>query len=332
MRPTFRSTRTDRRATAPKCKENIDTQGASVSDKAKLHEHTQRNTSSRKARHRMSIAQLTRLEEVFKQDTHPSRQRKKDVAGELGMDYKTVTIWFQNKRQTSKRTQPAKTQEVPTPLRRKDLRALNCTPDRATTDSCLRSVSSPCHNTTLETPEPESNLKKPVSQIVGRVNVVASKAIIKIKPQFPSFNVLRSKVKEGPELEDAKITVGDIRDLERGHPSPITSDKSATPIAARNERPGEKEQSKDQVVHRKRIRTLEWACERHAKRRRSSKDKLASDDEEGSTSVSDKQRNDSALSLLSLASSTRQGPPKDVMRGASLLLSFKHSLRREQSA
>jgi len=42
-------------------------------------------TSSKKARHRLSTAELARLEDVFKQETHPSRQKKKDLAAELGM-------------------------------------------------------------------------------------------------------------------------------------------------------------------------------------------------------------------------------------------------------
>ena len=42
-------------------------------------------TSSRKARHRLSTAELARLEDVFRQETHPSRQQKKDLAAELRM-------------------------------------------------------------------------------------------------------------------------------------------------------------------------------------------------------------------------------------------------------
>lgn len=42
-------------------------------------------TSSKKARHRLSTAELTRLEDVFRQETHPSRQQKKDLAAQLGM-------------------------------------------------------------------------------------------------------------------------------------------------------------------------------------------------------------------------------------------------------
>ena len=42
-------------------------------------------TSSKKARHRLSTAELARLDDVFRKETHPSRQQKKDLAIELGM-------------------------------------------------------------------------------------------------------------------------------------------------------------------------------------------------------------------------------------------------------
>lgn len=43
-----------------------------------------RNQSLRK-RNRMSSAQLARLESLFRKDTHPSRQKKKELADELGL-------------------------------------------------------------------------------------------------------------------------------------------------------------------------------------------------------------------------------------------------------
>ncbi|KAG2062280.1 hypothetical protein BDR06DRAFT_946425 [Suillus hirtellus] len=40
---------------------------------------------SPRKRHRMSPTQLMRLESLYQQDTHPSRHRKNQLAGELGM-------------------------------------------------------------------------------------------------------------------------------------------------------------------------------------------------------------------------------------------------------
>ncbi|KDQ63261.1 hypothetical protein JAAARDRAFT_188853 [Jaapia argillacea MUCL 33604] len=58
---------------------------------------------SKKARHRMTDVQFQRLATTFETVTHPSRREKEALADELGMEFKTVNIWFQNKRQTSKR-------------------------------------------------------------------------------------------------------------------------------------------------------------------------------------------------------------------------------------
>lgn len=59
-------------------KENLAKHGQSQRDSVPA-------TSGKKARHRLSTAELARLEDVFRQETHPSRQRKKDLAAELGM-------------------------------------------------------------------------------------------------------------------------------------------------------------------------------------------------------------------------------------------------------
>ncbi|KAF9245798.1 homeobox domain-containing protein [Melanogaster broomeanus] len=302
MRPTLRSTRSDHRVTV--------TQGLG-----------QQNTSIKQAqaRHRTSTAQLNRLEELFKEDTYPSRQCKKDVAAELGMEYKTVTIWFQNKRQTSRRSQS----RLDAPSSPK--KAL--TRGRPKADSCLRRVSSPLHNTTLETPDHNSRAPHSPSKGDG-VTAVAPKAITKNKPLLESLNTLTSKSKLLSETKDAKDEEGNVRDNGPHHLSASSSDKPAPDV--RHGHIVEAENSRDRLIQRKGLRTLEWACERQAKRRESSKNgtKLDIGSEEGGRSASDNLRTDSALSLLSLASLTYQRSPKDVMWGASLLLSFKHSWDR----
>ncbi|KII93175.1 hypothetical protein PLICRDRAFT_382544 [Plicaturopsis crispa FD-325 SS-3] len=59
--------------------------------------------ADKKPRHRMTDAQLATLEALFKKSSHPSREEKKAVAVKLGLEPKTLTIWFQNKRQTIKK-------------------------------------------------------------------------------------------------------------------------------------------------------------------------------------------------------------------------------------
>ncbi|KAF8492439.1 hypothetical protein F5888DRAFT_1637183 [Russula emetica] len=55
-------------------------------------------------RHRMSTDKLETLDAFFKFNTHPSHKEKEAISKDLDMDLKTVTIWFQNKRQTLARS------------------------------------------------------------------------------------------------------------------------------------------------------------------------------------------------------------------------------------
>ncbi|RDB29032.1 Zinc finger homeobox protein 3 [Hypsizygus marmoreus] len=58
---------------------------------------------SRRTRKRFTNAQLTMLENLFHQNSHPSREERDVVARLGGMETKSVTIWFQNKRQTERK-------------------------------------------------------------------------------------------------------------------------------------------------------------------------------------------------------------------------------------
>ncbi|KAH7886104.1 hypothetical protein F5I97DRAFT_1955180 [Phlebopus sp. FC_14] len=304
MRPTFRTTRSHRRATVAKL--NCKDQATSVSK-----ENQEDNTSNKKPRHRMSTAQLIRLEEMFRQDTHPSRQRKKDVADELGMqvDYKTVTIWFQNKRQTSKRAHLAEDTHTCSP-RNQDVKAKL---DRPTWDpSSLRAVSSPVHNATLGMAVDPNDPLSPTK----RANITSSKAF---NPLLKPLSVLILKAKVSSDSTNDK-------GVEKANGSRLLKHDKAVTSTNALERTVDGQEPKD--GHR-RQRTLEWACERRAKRRKPSKDGYSRLADEEPASTSNDRRTDSALSLLSLASSLREEPARDVMRGASLLLSFKHSLHHK---
>ena len=231
-------------------------------------------------------------------------------------DYKTVTIWFQNKRQTSKRGQPP-------PGDKSDR-----TSGRARADSCLRTVSSPTHNATLDAAfevDPAANSLGPGDGL----NTIAAKAIVKIKPLLDSLNALTSRPRGHSESRDTKDEAPNVKNVDPQPPQTLSENAIASAEFNKHDRMAEKEQTRDKPVRWKRIRTLEWACERQAKRRKLSREAYA---RLGSDEVQDHSDSnmDSALSLLSLASSTQVGPPKDVMRGASLLLNFKHSWRRKQ--
>ncbi|KAG8219523.1 hypothetical protein J3R82DRAFT_473 [Butyriboletus roseoflavus] len=312
MRTAPRSTRRTTAAQPLADKENRTNRGPSQRG-------TVTTMSNRKARHRVSITELARLEDVFRQETHPSRQQKRDLAAELGMDYKTVTIWFQNKRQTSKRG-----------LNQLLVEGSDGSSERARSDSCLRSVSSPSHNATLDASGVGSTANVS-SESKGPRDGLASKAIVKIKPLLDSLNALTSRPGDHSGSTEAKDETLNAKDIDIDSHRPRTQSENSIALAAldRHEQIAEQEQTKERPVKWKRIRTLEWACERQARRRKLSREgyvRLGS--EEIQDGDPNNPRMDSALSLLSLASSTQVGPPKDVMWGASLLLSFKHSWHR----
>ncbi|KAI0652051.1 hypothetical protein C8Q79DRAFT_1005283 [Trametes meyenii] len=74
-----------------------------------------RSGAEKRARHKMTDAQLQRLEHLYKLNTHPSREAKEDLAKEVGMTAKSVLIWFQNRRQDRRRS--TKTALKPSPPR-----------------------------------------------------------------------------------------------------------------------------------------------------------------------------------------------------------------------
>ncbi|KLO20608.1 homeobox-domain-containing protein [Schizopora paradoxa] len=58
---------------------------------------------SKRTRKRFSQEQLIVLEHVFQRSMHPSKGEREAIAKQTGMDLKSVTIWFQNKRQTERK-------------------------------------------------------------------------------------------------------------------------------------------------------------------------------------------------------------------------------------
>ncbi|KAF7369043.1 Homeobox domain-containing protein [Mycena venus] len=69
---------------------------------------------TRRTRKRFTNAQLMMLEQLFHQNSHPSREQRESVARSANMEVKSVTIWFQNKRQTERRTTLASGRVLPT--------------------------------------------------------------------------------------------------------------------------------------------------------------------------------------------------------------------------
>ncbi|KAK7050441.1 homeobox domain-containing protein [Favolaschia claudopus] len=69
---------------------------------------------TRRTRKRFTNVQLTMLEDLFHRHSHPSREQRESIARSANMELKSVTIWFQNKRQTERRTTLASGRVMPT--------------------------------------------------------------------------------------------------------------------------------------------------------------------------------------------------------------------------
>ncbi|EIW87277.1 homeobox-domain-containing protein [Coniophora puteana RWD-64-598 SS2] len=59
--------------------------------------------AARRTRKRFSSLQLTMLEQLFHATSHPTREERETLARSAGMEMKSVTIWFQNKRQMERK-------------------------------------------------------------------------------------------------------------------------------------------------------------------------------------------------------------------------------------
>ncbi|VDB84349.1 unnamed protein product [Peniophora sp. CBMAI 1063] len=56
-------------------------------------------------RKRFSESQVARMEELYNLTTHPSRARREQLARNIDMEAKQVTVWFQNRRQADRKVE-----------------------------------------------------------------------------------------------------------------------------------------------------------------------------------------------------------------------------------
>ncbi|KAK7695239.1 hypothetical protein QCA50_002429 [Cerrena zonata] len=57
----------------------------------------------KRTRKRFSGAQLVMLEDLFHTCSHPTREQRESLARKAGLELRSVTVWFQNKRQTERK-------------------------------------------------------------------------------------------------------------------------------------------------------------------------------------------------------------------------------------
>ncbi|TCD62403.1 LIM/homeobox protein Lhx4 [Steccherinum ochraceum] len=103
MRPSTRSSRTSRATSRASTIEVYTDPVEHDDDDDETTSSSTTKEKGKKPRHRMTNRQLEHLEALFLKATHPSRQEKEALAKKVAMDMRTVTVWFQNRRQLAKK-------------------------------------------------------------------------------------------------------------------------------------------------------------------------------------------------------------------------------------
>ncbi|KJA28391.1 hypothetical protein HYPSUDRAFT_51216 [Hypholoma sublateritium FD-334 SS-4] len=184
--------------------------------------------STRRTRKRFTNAQLTMLENLFHQNSHPSREDREAVAYAGGMEIKSVTIWFQNKRQTERKTAQAGNPD--------HMHSPNVVPNITSTLHTF-SLHNAAHHTVSRTASPPFAGSFALTQRPSLDRVASRSELRAAAPRTPSRRPAQTAADGGPPIWDAMLS------------SPL-----APPIS-----PPAREFI-DFGNNAKTRRTLEWAC------------------------------------------------------------------------
>ncbi|KAF8274163.1 hypothetical protein EI94DRAFT_1794790 [Lactarius quietus] len=327
-----------------------DTPGATVTPTGKLP----------RSRHRMTSDKLETLDAFFRRNTHPSRKEKEAICKDLDMDLKTVTIWFQNKRQTVARSRKQSesfkfSSESPVPTAAMDLLAsTSATMTPLTTETATRRDSGSGGSSARCLSR--HNLDPPASQLLYASSCAPYPSAVDLQPCIPrsgpttaqDSNVFGSGF-QPREMSTAVVRVSSPSSSPEGpesrqprnhhwpiHPENLWKYIPSSPVQQEQPVPtSSPDVSPDIGVVggsagtplRRRPRTLEWACARSAKRRRANLDDHC---EDGATDAGCNAEERSAICHSPCCISKARVPPEcygnyplDVVRGAVLLLGLK---------
>ncbi|KIP02089.1 hypothetical protein PHLGIDRAFT_310816 [Phlebiopsis gigantea 11061_1 CR5-6] len=155
----------------------------------------------KKPRHRMTDEQLERLEVLYQLDTHPTREQKQALADEVGMDTRTVTVWFQNRRQLSKKNSQIVTAAAQPLMSRRPLGAVSHSNSQVSSRQ-LSVASSTSHGSVYDRNTPQPALKRelweylPSSPSAASSRPVSAATSAMPSPLRKKFSVIRGSGKE----------------------------------------------------------------------------------------------------------------------------------------
>ncbi|KAH9065813.1 hypothetical protein EDB87DRAFT_891820 [Lactarius vividus] len=344
-----------------------------------------------RSRHRMTGDKLETLEAFFRRNTHPSRKEKEDICKDLGhvsrveqpphpvrlngaliilsafcvffffrSDLKTVTIWFQNKRQTVARSRKQSESFSSENLRVVPTAAIDMLASASATMTPLAAAEVPSVSTVMRLDSDPSGGScaqcssfgnPPTSRFLhASSSCAAYPSAPDSQPRTPLStaqdpNVFESALPprdmyaSSTRMSSPSSSPGgsELR-KPRNHDWPIDPENlwKYIPSSPLQQQPVQSSPDVSPDVGgsgstglslRRRPRTLEWACARSAKRRRAYPDSVHSED--GETDAGRNAEEHAICQSPCCASDVRVPPechgkyPPDVVRGAVLLLGLR---------
>ncbi|OBZ78770.1 Homeobox protein ceh-5 [Grifola frondosa] len=298
----------------------------------------------KKPRHRMTDSQLERLEALYRKNTHPTRAEKQELAEDVGMSMKSVTIWFQNRRQT--RRKKNKTRD-PSPLIPHLRRfAIECPADRLSVTSQTPLIGmDPFINANQDSAQSSWTPYDPLSG-ENRDERLGHDLP---KPSHSRAASVHSSESRSSSSQPPRLTLWQYM---LSSPPEISAHSSSTSLARGRKHTADRGRGSigRAESHTSRRRNLEWACARMEKRHKIY-DEDASDDcymigrsdtspgNLRSKSTKDHPRLSKALQFaapkqiriphISIPREYDSLFSPDVILGASLLLTFKYSVESD---
>ncbi|TFK56640.1 hypothetical protein OE88DRAFT_1721800 [Heliocybe sulcata] len=277
----------------------------------------------RRTRHRMTDEQLDRLVSTFSQNTHPNRVQKQALAEELGLDLKTVNVWFQNKRQTSKRAIDAGS---PLDSDITSTQRLYPAYDTRTADAgfSLLALAIPRSLKTDRALGASLRPRNAFNTFVSRSTAIQNENTHPSTALKSTAPLLGAGHPQDTETKHLSGPAGDLSTENRGVPEMWNClPSSPRPLSdyLLNGSPRELGSSS-----RKRPATLDWACIRGAKRKHLGLDRITANFDSTPATIERIRQNDTFKIPSQYPPPFYSVPtPPDLLQGASLLMSLKYS-------
>ncbi|KAH9968631.1 hypothetical protein BC827DRAFT_268969 [Russula dissimulans] len=319
-----------------------------------------------RSRRRMSSDKLETLDAFFLRNTHPSRKEKEAICKVLDMDIKTITIWFQNKRQTIARSRKQQLELDESEGGDGAMTSTAAMDMLASASATMSPLVATAQATATENPSAAtvelrsgpgvarscfdySSLDRPPSRLQNASSCDSVPVSQRPLPRIPLspavahdpnvFESVRANVSSSTSIFSPST---DLRKPHLGYSWPVihpedlwkhipSSPAQSALLSSPDVSPDIGTPCRSSRSSVQRPRTLEWACARSAKRRRTNPDTAHDEDEEtdecDSVDRPDAYRSSFSISEARVPPECYDKYPLDLIRGAVLLLGLRDARR-----